>query len=153
MRPRGAWLAVAAFLLLGSAACGVSPAGPPASADIGNKATVSVAGDVALAQAFEQRASNLEVQGEGTVVRLLSDDTQGDRHQRFIVELASGQTLLITHNIDVAPRVASLEAGDRVAFKGVYEWNEEGGLVHWTHLDPSGSHEAGWIETGGRTYQ
>jgi Protein of unknown function (DUF3465) len=153
MRPRGAWLAVSALLLLGSAGCSVSPAAAPASTDAGSKATVSVAGDAALARAFEQRTSNLEVEGEGRVVRVLSDDTQGDRHQRFIVELASGQTLLITHNIDVAPRVAPLEVGDRVSFKGVYEWNEEGGLVHWTHLDPNGSHEAGWIKAGGRTYQ
>jgi hypothetical protein len=84
---------------------------------------------------------------------VLSDDTQGDRHQRFIVELASGQTLLVTHNIDVAPRVASLQVGDSITFKGIYEWNDQGGLIHWTHADPSGSHEAGWIRHQGTTYE
>ena len=47
------------------------------------------------------------------------------------------------HNIEVAPRVASLELGDTVEFKGEYIWNEEGGLIHWTHRDPGGGHEPG----------
>ena len=51
---------------------------------------------------------DLEVEGRGHVVRVLADDRQGARHQRFIVRLASGQTLLIAHNIDVAPRVQGL---------------------------------------------
>ncbi|RPI32003.1 MAG: DUF3465 domain-containing protein, partial [Actinomycetota bacterium] len=89
----------------------------------------------------------------GTVIRILADDTEGDRHQRFIVRLASGQTLLIAHNIDVAPRVADLREGDAVAFRGVYQWNAEGGLVHWTHHDPDGSHAPGWIRHEGRTYE
>jgi hypothetical protein len=111
------------------------------------------ASDVLLARAFEEQAHNLLVEGQGTVSRVLTDDTRGNRHQRFIVTLASGQTLLVTHNIDIAPRVSSLEVGDTVAFKGEYEWNDEGGVIHWTHHDPDGSHEAGWIKHNGRTYQ
>ena len=111
------------------------------------------AGDVVLAKAFEDRARDLQVEGQGTVVRILKDDTEGGRHQRFIVRLASGQTLLIAHNIDVAPRVAGLRNGDTVAFRGVYEWSEEGGTIHWTHLDPDGRHRAGWIHFDGHTYQ
>lgn len=121
---------------------------------IGGGEAVSVAiGDAALAQAFADRAENLEVKGQGTVSKLLADDTEGDRHQRFIVRLASGQTLLVTHNIDVAPRVTSLQVGDAVSFKGEYVWNKQGGLVHWTHEDPDGTHQPGWIRHNGRTYQ
>lgn len=109
--------------------------------------------DAILAQAFADRAAGLQVKGQGTVIRLLADDTEGSRHQRFIVRLASGQTLLISHNIDVAPRVSALEVNDAVAFKGVYEWNEQGGIIHWTHGDPAGRHVPGWIEHGGRIYQ
>ncbi len=74
-------------------------------------------------------------------------------HQRFIVRLASGQTVLIAHNIDLAPRVAGLTVGATVRFQGEYEWNDRGGLVHWTHHDPEGRRSAGWIEYRGTRYQ
>lgn len=106
-----------------------------------------------LAQAYAELISNLQVEGEGIVVRILSDDEEGIRHQRFIVRLATGQTLLIAHNIDLAPRVADLREGDVVAFSGEYVWGEEGGTVHWTHRDPDGEHATGWILHGGRLYQ
>jgi Protein of unknown function (DUF3465) len=110
-------------------------------------------GDAALAQAFASGAHDLEVEGDGVVARLLADDDEGARHQRFILRLGTGQTLLVAHNIDVAPRVQDLRLGDTVAFKGVYEWSEEGGTVHWTHADPDGEHVGGWLRHGGRTYR
>jgi hypothetical protein len=96
---------------------------------------------------------NSQFEGEGSVVRVLSDDNKGSRHQRFIVRLASGRTVLIAHNIDLAPRVDGLSAGDTVAFYGEFEDNEQGGVVHWTHHDPAGRHVGGWIRHRGRTYQ
>lgn len=84
------------------------------------------------------------IEDRGVVVRLLNDDREEDGHQRFVVRLASGQTLLVAHNVTLAERVP-LGVGDRVSFRGVYEWNEQGGLVHWTHRDPLGSDEAGFI--------
>jgi hypothetical protein len=110
-------------------------------------------GEQALAAAFENRRSDVQVQGSGRVSKVLPDDNKGSRHQRFIVELASGQTVLVAHNIDLAARVASIKAGDPVEFNGEYEWNERGGVIHWTHHDPRGVHEAGWIKHEGRTYQ
>lgn len=89
----------------------------------------------------------------GIVVVVLVDDLQGSRHQRFIIELASGQTLLIAHNIDLAPRINTLSSGDRIEFFGEYEWNEQGGVVHWTHYDPAGNHEDGWILHNNILYQ
>lgn len=109
--------------------------------------------DEALARAFEQRANNVRVEGQGIVRRVLSDDNDGSRHQRFIVALASGQTLLISHNIDLASRVVGLRKGDVVSFSGEYEWNAEGGVIHWTHRDPGKRHAAGWIKHNGEVYQ
>ena len=113
----------------------------------------SGATDQALADAYRGRQSGVQVSGTGRVVRILSDDSDGGRHQRFILELDSGQTLLIAHNIDVAPRIPSLIEGDPVEFNGVYEWNDEGGVIHWTHHDPKGVHEAGWLKHKGAVYQ
>jgi len=106
-----------------------------------------------VASAFRDQRSGLQVSGTGVVDRVLSDDNDGSRHQRFILRLSSGQTLLVAHNIDVAPRIAALEEGDTVAFNSVYEWNAKGGVVHWTHRDPSGQHAAGWLTHNGETYQ
>ena len=107
----------------------------------------------AVQAAFNARSSGVQVQGEGVVSNVLADDTDGSRHQRFILELPSGQTLLVAHNIDLAPRIPDLTSGDIVIFSGVYEWNAKGGVVHWTHHDPAGRHQAGWLRHAGQTYQ
>jgi len=110
-------------------------------------------GDDVLAELFADGLSNVQVQGVGEVIAILSDDLQGSRHQRFIIKLVSGQTLLVAHNIDLAPRVARLAVGDRVEFFGEYEWNEKGGVIHWTHYDPAGNHVAGWLSHNNIVYQ
>jgi len=109
--------------------------------------------DSVLQKAFNNRQSNLQVQGEGVVSRVLSDDLEGSRHQRFLLRLSTGQSLLVAHNIDLAPRINRLKAGDRVAFYGEYEWNAKGGVIHWTHHDPRGRHVGGWLIHNGTTYQ
>jgi len=113
----------------------------------------AVPDDSQIGRAFKDGTSNVQVEGEGAVTRLLADDLAGSRHQRFIVSLASGQTVLIVHNIDLAPRIDGLQTGDSVRFYGEYMWNEQGGMIHWTHHDPHGSHVAGWLKHNGRTYQ
>ncbi|MBT8434935.1 MAG: DUF3465 domain-containing protein [Gammaproteobacteria bacterium] len=115
--------------------------------------TPGSSGDTVLEEAFEQRQGNLQVQGSGRIVKLLADDNDGSRHQRFILRLTSGRTLLVAHNIDLAPRIASLNTGDFVEFYGEYEWNPKGGVIHWTHHDPKGRHVSGWLKHNGRTYQ
>ena len=109
--------------------------------------------DDPIARAFASGTSDIQVEGEGAVIRVLPDDLNGLRHQRFIVELASGQTLLLTHNIDIAPRIDGLKIGDSVSFNGEYVWNEKGGVIHWTHHDPRGTHVAGWVIHNGKTYK
>ena len=107
----------------------------------------------ALEQAYQNHQSNIQVQGSGTVSKTLSDDNQGSRHQRFILKLPSGQTILVAHNIDIAPRIPSLSKGDRISFCGEYKWNSKGGVVHWTHHDPGGRHKSGWLKHHGKTYK
>jgi len=98
-------------------------------------------------------SSGAQVKGEGRVIRVLRDDTTGSRHQKFIIRLDTGKTLLISHNIDLASRVSMIREGDSVEFYGVFEPNAKGGVIHWTHKDPNGRHTAGWLKHNGRVYQ
>ncbi|WP_366645519.1 DUF3465 domain-containing protein [Amphritea sp.] len=109
--------------------------------------------DEGLQQAYKNRQSNLQISATGTVTRILPDDLEGSRHQKFILRMSSGLTILIAHNIDLAPRINSLEEGDSVSFNGEYEWNSKGGVVHWTHHDPRGRHTDGWLMHKGHKYQ
>ena len=101
----------------------------------------------------QDRAATGQVSGSGTVIRIFPDDVSGGRHQRFLLRLPSGATLLVAHNIDIAPRVEPLHEGDIVEYQGEFAWNPKGGVVHWTHHDPAGHHPAGWLRHDGRTFQ
>lgn len=96
--------------------------------------------------------SGQSVIATGSVIRILADDNDGSRHQKFILQMPD-RTLLIAHNIDIAPRISNLNIGDRVTFKGIYEPNDKGGVIHWTHRDPSGRNPGGWLQHNGTTYQ
>ena len=109
--------------------------------------------DQSVVQLYEEQRSGAMVEGDGTVERILPDDNDGSRHQRFILRLSSGHTLLVSHNIDLADRIANLEEGDQIAFRGQYEWNDRGGVVHWTHHDPAGRRPGGWLRREGSTYR
>ncbi len=104
-----------------------------------------------IVQAHRDGESDVVVEASGIVERVLSDDLDFPRHQRFIIRIAPNHTLLVAHNIDLAPRVP-VKAGSRVLFRGEYEWNEQGGVIHWTHHDPEDRRPGGWIELEGRRY-
>ncbi|MFC3195130.1 DUF3465 domain-containing protein [Marinicella sediminis] len=100
---------------------------------------------------FVEQAVKTWVEFEARVKRLLSDDDEGSRHQRFIVN-TDGITVLIAHNIDLAPRVP-VRPGDLIKVRGRYEWNAQGGVVHWTHHDPQNNMPGGWIQHHKKKYK
>ncbi len=116
--------------------------GPPDS--VGNSDVYS---------AYRNKKSDVQVTGSGLVIKVLPDDLKGSRHQKFILKLPSDLTVLVAHNIDLAPRIPTLKKGDEVVFSGEYEWNDKGGVVHWTHHDPNGRHLGGWLKHQGNRYQ
>lgn len=101
---------------------------------------------------FRAMRSDVQVEAEGEVVLLMKDDLHGSKHQLFLVELSNGITVKVSHNIDIAPRVP-LEKGDTIRFHGEYEYNEKGGVVHWTHRTlGSNPHPHGWLLHEGKKY-
>jgi len=118
-----------------------------------NKETSNKTESADLQTVFDNRQNDVQIRGVGTVIKLLADDLDGSRHQKFILRTGNGNTVLIAHNIDLAPRVGGIRKGDKVEFYGEYEWNSRGGVIHWTHKDPRHYHVDGWLKHGGKTYQ
>ncbi len=104
-----------------------------------------------IARLFEAQRSDTQVEVEAVVIKTLRDDNVGSRHQKFLLKLEDGHTVLISHNIDLAPRVP-LQEGDTVEVYGEYEWNAKGGVIHWTHKDPANRHAHGYILHEGEKY-
>ncbi len=102
--------------------------------------------------AFEARRSGVWMETGGRISRLLSDDNDGSRHQRFILDVGDGHTVMVAHNIDLAERIP-VSVGDTLSLRGRYEWNERGGVMHWTHHDPQGQEQGGWIRRDGTLYK
>jgi hypothetical protein len=111
------------------------------------------AGRDPVRQAFEEQARDRLLEASGVVERILADDRDGSPHQRFIIRTDGGISLLVAHNLDLAPRLAGLAPGDRVSGRGEYVWNDKGGVLHWTHDDPAGRHPGGWLDWNGRRYE
>ena len=138
------FLSTVLFVLLVIAYGWIEPKIPPAQ----NSPAV-VSEDVF--EFYRQRISGEMVRVDGRVIKLLTDDNQGSRHQRFIIDIDPGLTILIAHNIDLAPRVP-LRLREKIEIFGQYEWNEKGGVIHWTHKDPNGTHAEGWIKYKDKLY-
>ena len=144
------------FLILLLALFGVACERAPSTALVAETEQTQVAAqsdNAAIIQAFKNKKSDIFVEGSGVVKKLLADDNKGSRHQKFLVTISDEQTLLFAHNIDLAPRLDALAVGDVVTFRGEYVYNPKGGVMHWTHKDPDGNKQGGWIKHNGKTYE
>ena len=159
LRPRNPAIRLTAVLLsVGVVAYGAVRArnqnsAPPSSPLPHSSPLPPVVTDPAILAAIERHRSKVWGQASGAVERLLDDDRKGIPHQRFVLRIESGATILIEYNLDLAPRIDPLEVGDSVIVRGEYIWNDKGGLMHWLHHDPSGAPGGGWVKVRGKVYQ
>jgi hypothetical protein len=136
------WLAVVL------AGCGSSTASaPPLASTAASGASASCA---SAQSAYRTHRSELWLIVSARVTRDLSDAHGTYTHQRFIVACSGGFTLLIVNDISIGTR-APARVGDTVTVRGQYIWNEQGGLIHFTHHDPEGG-IGGYIAEDGTTY-
>lgn len=102
-----------------------------------------------LEEAFAKKLNDAPITVTGIVTKLLPDDTTGIPHQRFIITVHTGHTVMVAHNLERAYRVP-VKVGDKVEIHGSYVWNELGGIIHNTHHDDTEEHEDGWINFVGK---
>jgi hypothetical protein len=110
--------------------------------------------DAAVCTAYAAQRSGVEVVAGGTVSRDLGVRAgRSSPHEGFLLRLDSGCKLVVRveANTDFTGTIA-LSPGERVAVKGEYEYYPLGGVIHWTHRDPRGRHENGYISAGGAMY-
>ena len=71
-------------------------------------------------QAYQAKNPSVkrQVLGCGTVIKVLKDDNEGSRHQKFLVKIDNypNITVLIAHNIDLAPRIEGIQANNPIRF-------------------------------------
>ena len=110
------------------------------------------AGFWVVEDAYVKHHSNLMVEVNGTVVRLLSDEKSNDPVQRFVIVLRNGQRVTMIHDLGQAERVP-VNIDDDVTARGEYIWTEPGGLIRGTHWDPYPTRLHGWIDHDGIRYE
>jgi hypothetical protein len=111
--------------------------------------------DAALCSAYSSGQSHVEVVADGTVTRLLGiQPGVVSPHEGFLMRLRSGCDTIVRVevNTDLAGTFP-IARGEAVTVKGEYEYYPLGGVIHWTHHDPRGRHEGGFIEIGGKMYE
>lgn len=77
----------------------------------------------------------------------------GGEHEGFWMRLRSGCTLTVrveTNTGFTGP--IPLSVGEYVVVKGEYEYDVDGGVIHWTHRAMGSRHASGYVEAGGRFY-
>lgn len=122
------------------------------SAGAGASLTQPTLDDAAVVALQSEQARKVVTTCTARIKKLLPDDRKGSKHQRFLLELSNGTTVLVAHNIDMAPYVPA-QAGDIVTVHGEFIWNPRGGVLHWTHHSDTPRHESGYIDFAGNRYQ
>ncbi len=104
-----------------------------------------------IMDAWGKRTSNILVEVEGRVALLMPVLEVKGRQQQFMVVLENGHRLVISHDLELS-RSVPVEVNNKIRVKGEYDWTYGGGHIHWTHSDPTGDREGGWIEHLGIRY-
>jgi hypothetical protein len=110
--------------------------------------------DAAVCGAFSAQRSGVEVVAQGMVTRVLGVQAgRSSPHEGFLLRLDSGCAIVVRVevNTDFTGSIP-LSVGERVLVKGDYEYYSRGGVIHWTHRDPRGHHENGYVDVSGTMY-
>jgi Protein of unknown function (DUF3465) len=104
---------------------------------------------------YASGSSDAEVVAQGTVLGVLGTrNGPSGNHEGFLLKLTQQCDLMlrVETNVDITGPVP-LRAGQTVTVKGQFEDDASGGVIHWTHHDPSGRHVAGYVLADGKYYE
>ncbi len=122
----------------------------PISVDLPEKHMPEGQREILLALDEGKGLDFVEIKG-AEVVRLLPDDNEGRRHQKWIFEIAGGHRITAIYNTSFSEAVP-LEIGDIVNVGGQYIFDKNGGVIHWLHVDPKKNRPDGYVELNGKRY-
>lgn len=150
--PAIAALTTCCLVIFGCAAAQNQAPAPVASNAPGQSANQTAAGDAQAIRAQQLQLVKVPLTVTAPVKKMLKYDDRGLPHEKFLLSLSNGATILVAHNTKMAPYVP-IQAGDLVTVHGEFIWNAKGGLIHWTHHSDSQSHEGGYIDFNGKRYE
>lgn len=130
----------ATLALIGASLCACAASQPP--------------DDAAVCAAYSAQRSGVEVVAQGRITRVLGiQPGRTSPHEGFLLRLDSGCALVVRVevNTDLTGAIP-LSLSERVLVKGEYEYYPRGGVIHWTHRDPRGRHENGYVSANGTMY-
>jgi hypothetical protein len=107
-----------------------------------------------ICRAYTQQASRKEVIAQGTIVDVLGEsEGRGGEHEGYLLKLDGDCDLLlrVETNLSITGPIP-IRRREQVIVKGEYEYDAEGGVLHWTHHDPSARHVAGYVVIDNHTY-
>lgn len=113
--------------------------------------------NAAIYGAWADQRSRVEVTADGTVARILGTrQGRSGAHEGFLLHLRGagghGLSVRVETNVDITGAIP-LEPGESVEVRGEYIYDPRGGIIHYTHHDPAGRHESGYVEAGGDLYR
>ena len=82
------------------------------------------------------------------MTEILPPGNASNPHEKIIV-LIGKVKIMIVHNLNLAPNV-SIAQGETITFCGTYQ--PDYGILNWTHFDPQGQHDNGFLYFNGLTY-
>jgi Protein of unknown function (DUF3465) len=110
--------------------------------------------DGAVCAAYSAQRSRVEAVAGGRVTRIFGVRAgRSSPHEGFLMRLDSGCDLVlrVEVNTDFTGEIP-LSSNEPIVVKGEYEYYPRGGVIHWTHHDPRGRHENGYISAADKMY-
>lgn len=102
---------------------------------------------------YNSQRGGVFVESVGRIVKILDDQITPYPAQVILIRLSSGQKLIIKHDINLGSALPTLKKAEALQFKGIYKWNDRGGMILSTHKNNDFPKHSGWLKYDDKIYQ